>query len=71
MTLVRWSKWVGSNQRTYARVVLWALVLGGLYLTGLYSFLFFHTLAEVFSVAVALAIFMLVWNVRRSLGNNY
>jgi formate hydrogenlyase transcriptional activator len=46
-------------------------VLGGLYVASLYSYALFHTLAEVFSVAVALAIFMLVWNVRRSLGNNY
>ena len=51
--------------------VIWALVLGGLYLTSLYNYLLFHSLAEVFSAAVALAIFMLVWNVRRSLSNNY
>jgi PAS domain S-box-containing protein len=62
---------MGSRQRTYAAGVMSALVLGGLYLTSLYSYLLFHTIAEVFSAAVAMAIFMLVWNVRRSLGNTY
>ena len=62
---------MGSKERTYAMGMTWALVLGGLYLTSLYSYLLFHTLAEVFSAAVALAIFMLVWNVRRSLDNAY
>jgi PAS domain S-box-containing protein len=62
---------MASKQWTYLEAVMWAFVLGGLYLTSLYSYVLFHTLAEVFSVAVALAIFMLVWNVRRSLGNNY
>jgi len=62
---------MGSKEKTYAMGMLWALVLGGLYFTSLYSYLLFHALAEVFSAAVALAIFMLVWNVRRSLGNTY
>jgi formate hydrogenlyase transcriptional activator len=62
---------MASKQRTYLEAVIWAFVLGGLYLTSLYSYLLFHTLAEVFSAAVALAIFMLVWNVRRSMDNAY
>ena len=49
------------------------LLLGvlGLYGTSFYSPLLFHTLAEIFRVSVAVAIFMLVWNVRRSLDNAY
>src|SRR5512136_2338223 len=66
-----WRISMGSRQGTYTIGVIWAVVLGGLYLTSLYSYLLFHALAEVFSASVALAIFMLVWNVRRSLGNNY
>jgi formate hydrogenlyase transcriptional activator len=62
---------VEAERKAYAMGTIWPLVLGGLYLTSLYSYVLFHTIAEVFSAAVALAIFMLVWNVRRSLDNNY
>jgi len=43
----------------------------GLYLTSLYSFLLFHSLVEIFSIVVACAIFMLTWNTRHFLDNNY
>ena len=60
-----------SKQKVYTWAGKWALVLGALYLTSLYSYLLFHTFAEIFSTAVALAIFLLLWNVRRSMDNNY
>jgi PAS domain S-box-containing protein len=47
------------------------LVLVGLYLTSLYSYLLFHSLAEVFSIVVACGIFMLVWNARRFIDQGY
>jgi signal transduction histidine kinase len=47
------------------------LVLFGLYLTSLYNYLLFHSLAEVFSSVVACGIFMLAWNSRRFLDNDY
>ncbi|MCU0596104.1 MAG: sigma 54-interacting transcriptional regulator [Desulfobacterota bacterium] len=50
---------------------MWALALGVLYLTSLHSYLLFHTLAEVFSAAVSVGVFMLVWNLRRSIDNGY
>ncbi|MBW2067103.1 MAG: PAS domain S-box protein, partial [Deltaproteobacteria bacterium] len=43
----------------------------GLYLTSLYSYLLFHTLAEVFSVVIACAIFMVAWNTKNFLNNSY
>jgi PAS domain S-box-containing protein len=46
-------------------------VLVGLYLTSLYSYLLFHSLAEVFSVVIACSIFVLAWNSRRFLDNDY
>ena len=46
-------------------------VLLGLYLTSLYSYLLFHSLVEIFSIVVASAIFMLAWNARSFLDNNY
>jgi len=60
-----------NKNKFYASVLTWAAVLGMLYLTRQYNELLFHALAEMFSVAVAVAIFMLVWNVRRSLDNPF
>jgi PAS domain S-box-containing protein len=48
-----------------------ALVLVGLYLSSLYSYLLFHSFAEIFSVIVAAAIFIIAWNSRRFLDNSY
>ena len=43
----------------------------GLYLTSFYSYLLFHALVELFSVAIAWAVFALAWNSRRLIRNNY
>ena len=37
----------------YGAILLGVLVLFGLYLTSLYSYLLFHSLAEIFSIVVA------------------
>ncbi len=50
---------------------LGAAVLAGLYLSRLHSYLLFHSIVEIFSVAVAAAIFMIAWNSRRFMDNNY
>jgi PAS domain S-box-containing protein len=56
----------------YGRIVLsWVLILLGLYLTSLYSYLLFHSTAEIFSIVVACGVFMVAWNSRRFLDNNY
>jgi hypothetical protein len=56
----------------YGRIVLaWMLILFGLYLTSLYSYLLFHSTAEIFSIVVACSVFMVAWNSRRFLDNNY
>ena len=57
------SKWVN--------IIGGIFVLFGLYITSLYSYLLFHSLAEIFSIAVAYGIFMVAWNSRRFLDNNY
>ena len=46
-------------------------ILFGLYLTSLYSYLLFHSLAEIFSIIIACGIFMIAWNSRRFLDNQY
>lgn len=48
-----------------------ALVLVGLYFCRLYSFPLFHSIAELFSVAVAFGIFMVGWNTREFIENKY
>ena len=59
-----------SSDRT-STLLVGGVVLLGLYLAKLYSYLLFHTLAEIFSVVVACGIFMIAWNTRRLMDNNY
>jgi len=47
------------------------LLLLGLFVTGLYNYLLFHTLIEMFAVAVTCGIFMISWNCRRFMDNDY
>jgi signal transduction histidine kinase len=51
--------------------LLGVLLLGGLYLTSLYNYLLFHSLVELFTIVVAAGIFMIAWNARAYLNNNY
>ena len=53
------------------RVAFCILALIGLYLVSLYSYLLFHSLIEMFSVVIACGIFMLAWNSRRFMDNDY
>jgi PAS domain S-box-containing protein len=59
---------------TGAQILAWimtgAVFLGGLLWISQHNYLLFHSLAELFSVAVAWAIFMLVWNCRRFITND-
>lgn len=52
-------------------IALAASVLFGLYLTSLYSYIFFHSLVEIFTIVVGFAIFILAWNARHLLDNGY
>ena len=47
-----------------------ALTLG-LYLSSLYSYLLFHSLIEIITIAVAFTLFIIAWNTRKYLSNNY
>lgn len=48
-----------------------AALLLGLYLTSLYSYLLFHSLVEIITVAISWAVFFLAWNSRRVADNQY
>jgi PAS domain S-box-containing protein len=54
-------------------IAFWAVgitLLVGLYLTSLYNYLLFHSLVEIFSITVAVAIFMVAWNSRKFMDND-
>jgi signal transduction histidine kinase len=48
-----------------------AAIVVCLFAVGYYSYLFFHTLIELFSIIVACGIFILAWNTRRFVHNGY
>jgi signal transduction histidine kinase len=61
----------GPRAKRAAAVLFALLVLLGLYRVSLYSYLLFHSLAEIFSIVIACGIFMIAWNSRGFLQNNY
>lgn len=60
-----------KNSRWYLTILVGALVLLGLYFSSQYEYLLFHSIAEIFSIIVAFSIFIIAWNSRRFLDNNY
>jgi len=55
----------------YHRIYLGVFGLVALYLTSLHSYLLFHGLAEIFTIAVAASIFFVAWNARQLYDNPY
>lgn len=55
----------------FTAILFPAAVLLGLSLTRLYSYLLFHSVVELFTIAVAWSVFILAWNARRHLDNHY
>ena len=52
-------------------LVFWLFILALLYLFSLHSYLLFHVVVELFSIAIALCVFMIAWNSRQLISNNY
>lgn len=46
-------------------------VLGALFVIGIHNYLLFHTFVELFSIIVACGTFLIAWNSRRFMNNNY
>jgi PAS domain S-box-containing protein len=46
-------------------------VMAILYATSFINYLLFHSLAELFAITIAVAIFIIAWNTRRLMDNNY
>lgn len=57
--------------RILAIVGLWSLAAAVLYLAERNNYLLYHSLAELFSIAVAGSIFLIVWNARRFIDSGY
>ncbi len=58
-------------RKKYMALFFGAFILLGLYLTSLYSYLLFHSVVEIFSILIAFCIFVIAWNSKRFLDNNY
>lgn len=60
-----------SGKRFWLGAAAGILVLAGFVLAGLYSYLLFHTAAELFSVVVAACIFVIAWNTSRFVSHGF
>ncbi|MCX8036672.1 MAG: ATP-binding protein [Candidatus Sumerlaeia bacterium] len=60
-----------NRRNTLLELVVWAIVVVGLYIAQLYHYILFHSLVEIFSIVVATSIFIVAWNCRRFLENKY
>ncbi|UCD00040.1 MAG: PAS domain S-box protein [Phycisphaerales bacterium] len=58
-------------RRNYQSALFCVSVLFGLWVASQYSYLLFHSTAEIFSIVVACGIFVLAWNSRRFAENTY
>ncbi len=54
-----------QTRKLWILISVSALAFVALYATSAYNYLLFHTLVELFSIAVAFAIFIMAWNVRK------
>lgn len=59
---------IGSK---YKYVLLWASALPVLFILSRYNYNLFHSIADGVSIAIAVCIFMIIWNSRRYLDNDY
>ena len=62
---------MSSRTDLYREISIALLILSGLYFISIYNYVLFHSLAELFSIVIAAALFMIAWNIRRILENQY
>jgi PAS domain S-box-containing protein len=62
---------VSSRTDLYREISIALLILTGLYFISIYNYVLFHSLAELFSIGIAAALFMIAWNIRRIFENQY
>ncbi|MFO7957786.1 MAG: MASE3 domain-containing protein [Candidatus Brocadiia bacterium] len=64
-------RWKPAARKVLPSVAVGATALAILYVASRYNYLLFHGLGEGFSIAVACGVFMLAWNSRHLLDNDY
>ena len=62
---------MSSRADLYREISIALLILTGLYFISIHNYVLFHSLAELFSIVIAAALFMIAWNIRRILENQY
>ncbi len=60
-------KEIPRRYQSNSSIIVFTLILFFIYLTNFYSFLLFHTIAELFSVVIAFGIFVIGWNTRKNI----
>ncbi|MEE9543870.1 MAG: MASE3 domain-containing protein, partial [Thermodesulfobacteriota bacterium] len=60
-----------DEKNNYRPILIGISVLLGLWVISSYSFLLFHSIAEIFSIVVACSLFMFAWNSRQFMKNDY
>ena len=60
-----------EKKRDYLEPFIFFLIVFGIYFTSFYSYLLFHTLAEIFSIVIAGGIFVIGWNSRKNIDNSF
>lgn len=68
--IVGLKKKLAVSKKFISSLVL-VLVVSGIYLASFYNYLLFHSLAELVSITIALAIFFIIWNSRDFGDNSY
>jgi PAS domain S-box-containing protein len=61
----------GKRSESFFYISVTAAAVLGLYFSSLYSYLLFHGLVEIITIAVAFTLFILTWNTREFLTNDY
>ena len=59
------------NIERSVKILIGLIVLSLLYVSSLYNYLLFHTLAEVFSICIAVTVFLVTWNAAHVIQNKY
>ena len=59
------------HRRAWWRILGPAAILAGLYALSQYDFLLFHCLTEAFSIVIAVAVFVILWNTYHYLENGF
>jgi PAS domain-containing protein len=57
--------------RRFSAIAPAVVIAVGLYLISLFNYLLFHSLVELFALVIAFGIFMIAWNSRKFIDNNY